>query len=74
LQYLLNEVVENCVDIATDKVGCCTLYKCIDYAGGEVKQRLVAKIAANALFLAIHPYGFVHFILSYFFLSLDLDY
>jgi hypothetical protein len=60
LQHILNEVVENCVEISTDKAGCCTMYRCVDYAVGEARERLVAEITAHAPYLSKHPYGFVH--------------
>lgn len=52
-------MVDNCFGIATDKSGCCVLQQCIKYAQGEVRERLVADIIANAMLLAEDRYGFV---------------
>lgn len=50
------------------------MYKCVDYADGETRERLVAKITANALLLSKHPYGFVHLHPPIFLFSLHLEY
>ncbi|XP_050365707.1 pumilio homolog 12-like [Argentina anserina] len=54
---LLNVVIDNCVGIAKDKVGCCVLHKCVDYCYGETKGRLLAAIIGEALILAQDRYG-----------------
>ncbi|KAF3446583.1 hypothetical protein FNV43_RR11763 [Rhamnella rubrinervis] len=56
-EYLLNEVADNCFEIATDKSGCCVLQQCIKYAQGELRERLVADITTNAVLLAEDRYG-----------------
>ncbi|CAK9187082.1 unnamed protein product [Ilex paraguariensis] len=56
-KHILNVVADNCLDIATDKSGCCVLQQCVAHARGEPKQRLVAEITANASVLAEHPFG-----------------
>lgn len=52
-------VADNCLDIATDKSGCCVLQQCVEHALGEPRERLLAEITSNALILSEHPYGFV---------------
>ncbi|KAL7243524.1 hypothetical protein ACSBR1_015842 [Camellia fascicularis] len=42
----------NCLDIATEKSGCCVLQHCLAHSQGELVNRLVAKIAANTLVLS----------------------
>ncbi|KAH7518065.1 hypothetical protein FEM48_Zijuj09G0131000 [Ziziphus jujuba var. spinosa] len=62
---LLDEVAANCLEIATDKSGCCILQTCVSYAcaahhapqTGEAKKRLLAEIISNAQILSEHPYG-----------------
>ncbi|XP_015900504.3 putative pumilio homolog 8, chloroplastic isoform X2 [Ziziphus jujuba] len=56
-EYLLNEVVDNCYGIATDKSGCCVLQQCIKYSQGELRELLVAEIVTNAMLLAEDRYG-----------------
>lgn len=58
-QCLLNVVIDNCIVIAKDKVGCCVLQQCVDYCCGETKGRLIAEIIGEALVLAQDRYGFV---------------
>ncbi|XP_024959803.1 putative pumilio homolog 8, chloroplastic [Cynara cardunculus var. scolymus] len=57
VQPILNVVADNCLDIATDKSGCCVLQQCVLHANGVSKERLLTEIIANALHLAEHPYG-----------------
>ncbi|XVF36371.1 hypothetical protein REPUB_Repub19eG0053000 [Reevesia pubescens] len=56
-KYLLNEVANNCYQIATDKTGCCALQQCVDHSKGEARAHLVGEIIANALHLAEDQYG-----------------
>nr|XP_027108852.1 putative pumilio homolog 8, chloroplastic [Coffea arabica] len=56
-KYILDVVADNCLDIATDKSGCCVLQQCVEHARGEPRDRLIAEITANALVLSEHPYG-----------------
>ncbi|KAL6216664.1 hypothetical protein ACLB2K_009885 [Fragaria x ananassa] len=54
---LLNVMIDNCISIAKDKVGCCVLQQCIDYCYGETRGRLIAAIIGEALSLAQDRYG-----------------
>nr|GLL47283.1 putative pumilio homolog 8, chloroplastic [Ipomoea trifida] len=54
---ILNVVANNCLDIATDRSGCCVLQHCVENADAQSRERLVAEITANALVLSEHPYG-----------------
>ncbi|KAE8682787.1 Pumilio domain-containing protein C4G8.03c [Hibiscus syriacus] len=56
-KYLLNEVADNCYQIAIDKSGCCALQHCVDHSKGEAREHLVQEIIANALNLAEDQYG-----------------
>ncbi|KAI7986055.1 hypothetical protein LOK49_LG14G00955 [Camellia lanceoleosa] len=51
--------IDNCLEIATDKSGCCVLQQCVLHAEGEPRECLLAEITENALILAEHPYGIV---------------
>ncbi|CAL5329353.1 unnamed protein product [Camellia sinensis] len=57
IKHLLTVVADNCLEIATDKSGCCVLQQCVLHAEGEPRERLLAEITGNALILAEHPYG-----------------
>nr|XP_043630135.1 pumilio homolog 12-like [Erigeron canadensis] len=57
VQPILNVVSDNCLDIATDKSGCCVLQQCVLHATGASKERLMTEIIENSLHLAEHPYG-----------------
>ncbi|WCJ17862.1 pumilio 12 [Euphorbia peplus] len=63
---LLDEIANSCLEIAMDKSGCCVLQKSLTRAEGELKDRLLSEVAANALILSEHPYGnyVVQFILE----------
>uniref|UniRef100_M4CF30 PUM-HD domain-containing protein n=2 Tax=Brassica campestris TaxID=3711 RepID=M4CF30_BRACM len=56
-KFLFGAAMTHCVELATDRHGCCVLQKCIGYFEGEQKDRLVSKIASNALLLSQDPFG-----------------
>ncbi|XP_023771891.3 pumilio homolog 12 [Lactuca sativa] len=56
-QPILDVVADNCIDIATDKSGCCVLQQCVSLAVGVTKDRLISPIIENSLHLSEHPYG-----------------
>ncbi|KAF2317427.1 hypothetical protein GH714_022231 [Hevea brasiliensis] len=56
-KHLLDEILKSCLDIAMDKSGCCVLQKSVTEAQGELRERLVAEITANALVLSENPFG-----------------
>ncbi|XP_021297090.1 pumilio homolog 12-like [Herrania umbratica] len=56
-KHLVDEIVEHCLDNATDKSGCCVLQQCLAHAKAEARERLLAEITANAFVLSEHPYG-----------------
>ncbi|XP_076953893.1 putative pumilio homolog 8, chloroplastic [Bidens hawaiensis] len=57
VQPILDVVADNCLDIATDKSGCCVLQLCVLHAEEVSKERLMTEIIENALDLSEHPYG-----------------
>jgi len=58
LQFLFEAAITHCVELATDRHGCCVLQKCLGYSEGEQKQHLVSEIASNALLLSQDPFGY----------------
>ncbi|GMY38616.1 putative pumilio homolog 8, chloroplastic isoform X1 [Fagus crenata] len=69
LQHILNEIAENCLDIAINRSGCCLLQECIAYADKEARDQILVEIAANALLLSEHPFG--NYVVQYI-LGLDI--
>lgn len=65
LQDLVEEIAENCLDLAVDRSGCCLLQHCIPVAQGEQKARLIADVVANAYVLSEHSFGY--FFTSFFY-------
>ncbi|XP_010545311.1 PREDICTED: pumilio homolog 12-like [Tarenaya hassleriana] len=65
LQYLLPHsgklifevAITHCVELATDRHGCCVLQKCIGQSEGEQRQLLVSEVTSNALLLSQDPFG-----------------
>ncbi|GER42158.1 pumilio 12 [Striga asiatica] len=74
-KHILNVVADNCLDVATDKSGCCVLQQCLTHSSGEPRDRLMAQITSNALILAEHPYGnyVVQYILGFKMLHVTSD-
>ncbi|CAJ2676191.1 unnamed protein product [Trifolium pratense] len=56
-KIIMEEVARNCIDIATDKVGCSVIQKCFDYSARTAIHLLVFKIIINSMLLAESPYG-----------------
>ncbi|XP_010276396.1 PREDICTED: uncharacterized protein LOC104611153 isoform X2 [Nelumbo nucifera] len=65
LQYLMPEYCEflfeaatsHCVELATDRHGCCVLQKCLSHSDGEQRRQLICEITSNALMLSQDPFG-----------------
>ncbi|XP_038724983.1 pumilio homolog 12-like isoform X2 [Tripterygium wilfordii] len=56
-EFLFEAATTNCVELATDRHGCCVLQKCLTYSDGEQRRQLVSEIASNALILCQDPFG-----------------
>ncbi|PKI61345.1 hypothetical protein CRG98_018247 [Punica granatum] len=56
-QFLFDAAAAYCVELATDRHGCCVLQKCLNYAGGKQRRRLIQEITSNALVLSQDPFG-----------------
>ncbi|KAF8107498.1 hypothetical protein N665_0120s0023 [Sinapis alba] len=64
-KFLFEVVITHCVELATDRHGCCVLQKCLGYFEGEQKDELVSEIASNALLFSQDPFG--NYVLQYVF-------
>ncbi|KAJ6427906.1 hypothetical protein OIU84_023332 [Salix udensis] len=56
-EFLFEATIANCVELATDRHGCCVLQKCLSQSEGEQRCRLVSEITSNALILSQDPFG-----------------
>ncbi|KAK7319420.1 hypothetical protein RJT34_04141 [Clitoria ternatea] len=56
-KFIFVAAAKYCVDIATHQHGCCVLQRCIGHSSGELREKLIAEISANALLLAQDQYG-----------------
>ncbi|KAB1228023.1 hypothetical protein CJ030_MR1G006860 [Morella rubra] len=56
-EFLFEAATANCIDLATDRHGCCVLQKCLGHSDGEPRRRLVCKITSHALLLSQDPYA-----------------
>ncbi|KAJ0246108.1 Pumilio 12 [Hirschfeldia incana] len=64
-KFLFEAVITHCVELATDRHGCCVLQKCLAYFEGEQKDHLVSEIVSNALLFSQNPFG--NYVLQYVF-------
>lgn len=62
MQFLFDAAAAYCVELATDRHGCCVLQKCLSYCGDKEKLHLIHEISLNALILSQDPYGCVFLI------------
>lgn len=60
-QFLFDAATANCVELATDRHGCCVLQKCLTHFEGEQRRQLVSEITSNALILSQDPFGYIIF-------------
>ncbi|KAI3978521.1 hypothetical protein MKX01_015696 [Papaver californicum] len=56
-KFIFDAAARFCTDIAIDRHGCCVLQKCITFATGGCRDKLVAEICVNGLFLAQDAFG-----------------
>ncbi|CAH1441497.1 unnamed protein product [Lactuca virosa] len=56
-EFLFEAATMKCIELATDRHGCCVLQKCLSHSDGEPRRRLVREITSNALILSQDPYG-----------------
>ena len=56
-QFIFDAATRFCVEIATQRHGCCVLQKCIAHASGRHRDKLVTEVSRNGLLLSQDPYG-----------------
>ncbi|KAI4296019.1 hypothetical protein L6164_036009 [Bauhinia variegata] len=56
-QVLYRKLVEQCIDLAIDEIGCLSLNRSIQYIRGDLRYQLLQKISDSAVYLAHDPYG-----------------
>ncbi|PWA88156.1 pumilio 12 [Artemisia annua] len=56
-EFLFEAATLKCIELATDRHGCCVLQKRLSHSDGEPRRRLVREITSNALVLSQDPYG-----------------
>ncbi|XP_048137108.1 pumilio homolog 12 isoform X1 [Rhodamnia argentea] len=56
-EFLFQAAAANCLELATDRHGCCVLQKCLGHSGGEQKCHLICGITSNALILSQDQFG-----------------
>lgn len=61
MQFLFEAATANCVNLATDRHGCCVLQKCLSHSTGDQRRCLVYKITSNALILCQDQFGYSFF-------------
>ncbi|KYK70442.1 Pumilio-family RNA binding repeat-containing protein [Toxoplasma gondii TgCatPRC2] len=55
--FVFAQVKKNCVEISTERHGCCVMQRCIDAAPPRAKSEILQEIAANALELMQDAFG-----------------
>ncbi|KAK9930544.1 hypothetical protein M0R45_027580 [Rubus argutus] len=56
-RFIFDAATRFCVEIATQRHGCCVLQKCIAHASGRHRDKLVTEVSRNGLLLSQDPYG-----------------
>ncbi|XP_010257692.1 PREDICTED: uncharacterized protein LOC104597686 [Nelumbo nucifera] len=56
-EFLFEAATGHCVELATDRHGCCVLQKCLGHSDGEQRRRMICEITSNALLLSQDPFG-----------------
>ncbi|PSR86915.1 Pumilio 12 like [Actinidia chinensis var. chinensis] len=56
-EFLFEAAIANCVELATDRHGCCVLQKCLGRSDGEHRRRMICEITSNALILSQDQFG-----------------
>jgi pumilio RNA-binding family len=56
-QFIYDAMINQCVEIACHKHGCCVMQKCIDGANQKQKIELTSKIAEHTQIFVRNPYG-----------------
>lgn len=63
-------IINHCVEVATDRHGCCVLQRCIDHAPWPEKMEIISVVTEHALSLVQSPFG--NYVVQYILDSNDL--
>ncbi|XP_023515681.1 putative pumilio homolog 8, chloroplastic [Cucurbita pepo subsp. pepo] len=55
--FLFDAAIKSCVEVATDRHGCCVLQKCLSVSDARYRDRLLSEVVRNALVLSQDQYG-----------------
>ncbi|KAA0055726.1 pumilio-like protein 12-like isoform X1 [Cucumis melo var. makuwa] len=55
--FLFEAATKSCVEVATDRHGCCVLQKCLAVSDARHRDRLLSEVVRNALVLSQDQYG-----------------
>ncbi|CBZ52857.1 hypothetical protein NCLIV_026460 [Neospora caninum Liverpool] len=69
-EFVFAQVKKHCVEISTERHGCCVMQRCIDAAPPRAKSEILQEIAANALELMQDAFG--NYVVQYV-LDLQID-
>ncbi|KAJ0966383.1 hypothetical protein J5N97_027521 [Dioscorea zingiberensis] len=56
-EFIIDASIAHCVELATDRQGCCVLQKCLHHSEGHRKNKLMSEIASNSLALSQDQFG-----------------
>jgi len=56
-QFIYDAINDDCVDVATHKVGCTLINRCVDYANDQQLHQLVTKVTSHCLDLVQDQFG-----------------
>ncbi|XP_050378028.1 putative pumilio homolog 7, chloroplastic [Argentina anserina] len=56
-RFIFDAAARFCVEIATQRHGCCVLQKCIAHASGRHRDKLLTEVSRNGLILSQDRYG-----------------
>jgi hypothetical protein len=57
IQFIIDQVARECVNIGTHRHGCCVIQRCIDHADRAQQFFLINQITENSFVLVQDPYG-----------------
>jgi hypothetical protein len=62
-QFIYDTVINDFIELATHKHGCCVMQKCIDYANTKQRHELILRVIHNTYILMCDQYG--NYVLQY---------
>lgn len=70
-QFIYDAIINNCIDVATHKHGCCVIQRCLDHANQAQKTALIEVIVKNTLALVSDKFG--NYVVQYVFDLSDIN-